>query len=258
MRAASLAAMADWTTLQTDSGDRALVCGPLAGAGLAHMFTLRPAGTIASGTAIPAGLLARIALDGIPISRPRQVHGSIVATPAGASGGTSPPEADAVAVTTGGGAAAIATADCVGAILLDPGSGAFAVVHAGWRGTLARVVPAAIETLTIRGGARPGRMVMAMGPSIRGCCYEVGEEVLAPFRRSFPDADRRGIFGERGGRETVDLVAANRALAEQCGLDPLGIHASDLCTSCRTDLCWSYRKAGAGAGRMWTLAGRPG
>ncbi|HZE89651.1 MAG TPA: polyphenol oxidase family protein [Verrucomicrobiae bacterium] len=249
--------MAGWTTIDTPSGHRGLVCPALAGEGLVHLFTLRSAADGAAG-AIPRELLARLGLDGIPIARPKQVHGALVAIPAGPPGATAPGEADAVAVTKPGEAAAIATADCVGAILFDPGPGCFAVVHAGWRGTIAGVVPAAVEALALRGGARPRRMMMAMGPSIRGCCYEVGEEVLAPFRRAFPRAEGLGIFGARGGRETLDLVAANRALGESCGLDPARIHASDLCTSCRTDLCWSYRKAGPGAGRMWTLAGRPG
>jgi copper oxidase (laccase) domain-containing protein len=96
-----------------------------------------------------------------------------------------------------------------------------------------------------------------MGPAIGGCCYEVGEDVVVPFRSVFHEpgeADR--IFGSRAGRTTIDLAAANAALAARSGLAPERIHAAAICTSCRRDLCWSYRAEGRGTGRMWTIAGR--
>jgi copper oxidase (laccase) domain-containing protein len=98
-------------------------------------------------------------------------------------------------------------------------------------------------------------MSMAMGPAIGGCCYEVGEEVLAPFRRAYPESAWPRLFGGREGRRTLDLFAANRILAVECGVAESLILGAGICTSCRRDLCWSYRAEGPASGRMWTVAG---
>jgi len=251
--------MSPWSRHRTPSGSRFLQCAPLSAEGLAHAFTLRPESTSAAGPpGPPPDVLAALGLDGRPVSRPKQVHGRIVARPGGAGALTDPVEADGVVVggaSAPSGVAAIATADCVGAILCCARGEGFAVVHAGWRGTLLGVLQEAVAALSAGTGTPPSRMILAIGPSIGRCCYEVGEDVADPFRRAFPESAIPRLFGARNGRATLDIVEANRVRAVEAGLDPERIHAAGMCTSCERDLCWSWRAGGAAAGRMWTLAG---
>jgi YfiH family protein len=248
--------VSDWR-LHEAGTDRFLVCKPLQAAGLRHAFTLRPrAGTLsAAADGPPATIRARIGLETIPVARPGQVHGAVAARPAGDGATTEPPEADAVVVTEAPGAAAVATADCVGAILCAGAARGFAVVHAGWRGTLAGVLPRAISALSDRSSIPPSRMLLAIGPAIGGCCYEVGEDVAGAFRKAFHPPARRVLFGRRGDRTTLDITVANRLQAEEAGLPSGGIYTAGICTSCRGETCWSYRLSGRDAGRMWAVAG---
>jgi YfiH family protein len=249
--------MPDWRSISAADGSRGLICPPLARSGLAHLFTLRP---LRSPARSPAGwisptLLVSAGLEGLDIATPIQIHGARIASPSHSGGTTEPERADGVIVRSGPRAAAIATADCVGIILYAAEARAFAVVHAGWRGTLARILEEAIAVLSRESGASPLEMSVAMGPAIGGCCYEVGEEVLAPFHRAYPESAWPRLFGWREGRRTLDLIAANRILAAECGVAESLILDAGICTSCRRDLCWSYRAEGAASGRMWTIAG---
>ncbi len=154
-----------------------------------------------------------------------------------------------------GAAAAVATADCVGGILFAPRAAAFVVLHAGWRGILAGIVEASVASLTEATSDPPSEMLLATGPAVGGCCYEVGEDVERPFAALFTEArDRAQVFGSKGGRRTLDPPAAVRILAGRAGLPPEHIDLSGLCTMCRPELCWSWRAHGHGAGRMWTAA----
>lgn len=250
--------MTRWNMHEPGAGSRYLTCEALERIRLSHAFTLRPAGAEEGepGREIPAGALRELRLPReIPLSRPVQVHGARVSRPDGEE--TSPREADAVLVERPPGAAAVATADCVGAILASEGARAFAVIHSGWRGTLAGALMESIRALARCPGASPDRMILAMGPAIGGCCYEVGPEVIDRFDRLFPEGRPPGLIGRRGDRPTVDLVAANRALAVRCGIPGSRIHAAGICTACRGDICWSYRALGRKAGRQWALAGLP-
>ena len=117
-------------------------------------------------------------------------------------------------------------ADCIPVLMADARTGAFAAVHAGWRGTLAGVVPAAVRRLVDELGVRPGDLRVALGPAIGVCCFEVGAEVVAAFETLVPDAHARGIVlpSPRGvpGKAHVDLKAANRLLLERAGLASRG------------------------------------
>jgi len=241
---------------ESAGGPAHLVCEALAQAGLPHAFTLKPSGARDAGyrPGPPAEAVALVGLGGAAVFRPTQVHGAEVARPSDAPPATLPEKADAV-VVRGAGAAAIATADCVGAIVAAPRAGAFAVVHAGWRGTIAGALPAAIRALAGESGARPESMIVAFGPSIGGCCYEVGPEVADRFRAAFAADLQPPVFGRGEGATTLDLSAANRHQAIAEGIPPAQIHACGICTSCRNDICWSYRREGPRAGRMWTIAG---
>lgn len=173
---------------------------------------------------------------------------------------------------------AIQTADCVPILLVDPKQRAIAAIHAGWRGTLARIASKTIGKMQMHFGTNPRDLLAAIGPSIGPCCYEVGTEVASQFLSQFPDAP--DFFDEfRTGDEPnpvewlnmmppghqpppqgvlLDLKKANRSQLLAAGLRPQNIHTIDLCTACRPDLLFSYRKQGPQSGRlMAVIALRP-
>ncbi len=163
-------------------------------------------------------------------------------------------DADALATVEAGLALGVATADCVPLVAADPVAGALAVVHAGWRGTLAGVLEATLETLVEALGARADRIAVAAGPSAGPCCYQVGDEVLAHFERDRPPTASRAFTRGEDGKLFLDLVEANRLQALDKGVRAEAFEAGGLCTICRPDLFHSYRRDGATAGRMWLLA----
>lgn len=169
----------------------------------------------------------------------------------------------------------IQTADCVPILLVDPKNRAVAAVHAGWRGTLQRIVEKTIGRMEMRFGTRERDLLAAVGPAIGGCCYEVGTEVAAAFHSQFPQASQ--WFDElRTGDEPnplqwlnqfppghqpppknvlLDLRKANRAQLLDSGVRAENIFVSELCTACRPELLFSYRKNGAASGRMMAVIG---
>lgn len=182
---------------------------------------------------------------------------------------------DASATNRPGLLLSVQTADCVPVLLVDFKKRAVAAVHAGWRGTLRRIVTKAIGKMTMQFGTRPDDLIAALGPSIGGCCYQVGPEVAVEYQSQFPNASQ--WFDElRTGEEPnplqwlnmmppghqpppksvlLDLRKANRAQLLESGVPPRNIHVSDLCTACRCDLLFSYRKEGAMAGRLMAVIG---
>lgn len=169
----------------------------------------------------------------------------------------------------------VQTADCVPILLVDLQNRAVAAVHAGWRGTLKRIVEKTIGRMEMQFRTHPADLLAALGPAIGGCCYEVGTEVAAAFHSQFPQADE--WFDElRTGDEPnplqwlnqfppghqpppknvrLDLRRANRAQLIAAGVHAKKIFVSDLCTFCRSDLLFSYRKNGAESGRMMAAIG---
>lgn len=169
----------------------------------------------------------------------------------------------------------IQTADCVPILLVDAKNHAVAAVHAGWRGTLQRIVEKAIGRMTMHFGTRSGDLLAAIGPAIGGCCYEVGTEVAAAFLSQFAQAPE--WFDElRTGDEPnplqwlnqfppghqpppknvrLDLCKANTAQLIAAGVGPQNIFTNELCTACRPDLLFSYRKSARESGRMLAVIG---
>jgi len=155
--------------------------------------------------------------------------------------GDRPACGDGILLYKRGIAGVIKTADCLCVILVDPGFPMAAIVHAGWRGTLQRITPRAVDMMTERGAAKQ-RMVALMGPSIRSCCYVVGQEVrVAYLSEGFPDS----IFSERNGSLYLDLGKANASLLTDEGIET--IHDTGLCTCCTGDDFASYRKGARNA-----------
>lgn len=152
----------------------------------------------------------------------------------------------------------VKTADCVPVLLGDARTGACAAIHAGWRGTLAAIVARTVERMAEEYGTRAKDVCAAIGPAALACCYEVGSEVIEAFHQKFPESD--SLFKRtREGHALVDLQRANREQLIAAGVSPDRIHAAPLCTMCRTDLFFSYRrekKLHGRTGRLMSVIGK--
>jgi len=154
---------------------------------------------------------------------------------------------DAVMTRTAGLAVGVRTADCVPVLLADPAPRAVAAVHAGWRGTVKGIVAAAVDAMREVYSSKPDTLVAAIGPHIMSCCYEVGPEVADAFEERFgSDVLRPG----KGDRSYLDLGSAVKSALIDAGLDEKNIDTLDLCTYCRKDLFYSYRRDGRPTGRQ--------
>jgi polyphenol oxidase len=188
---------------------------------------------------------------------------------------TEPHKGDASFTNSRGVLLGVQTADCVPILLVDVKKRAVAAIHAGWRGTLARIAQKTVGEMRKHFGSKPADILAALGPAIGGCCYEVGAELVTEFTSQFADAEE--YFDEpRTGEEPnplqwlnmmppghqpppknvrLDLRKANRAQLLAAGLRDANIFVSDLCTACHTDLFFSYRKEAANSGRLLSVIG---
>ncbi len=182
----------------------------------------------------------------------RQVHGDRVHRAAAQGRHSAPPAADALVIRTPGAAAAIKAADCVPVLLADPVTGAVAGAHAGWRGTVVRVVEKAARALAAEAGAPASRLAAVIGPSIGACCFEVGPEVVSAFAGSGHDVGRFAIHPPDRERPHLDLPLANRLQLLAAGLREESIRDAGLCTRCQPAF-HSYRREGPGVGRNWSV-----
>jgi YfiH family protein len=148
---------------------------------------------------------------------------------------------DVIISNAAGVLAGVKTADCVPILIGDPRTRSFAAVHAGWRGTLATAAIAGVKRLSDEYGARAEDLRVAIGASAGPGCYEVGSDVIDAFTSRFADGVKL-FTPTRPGHALVDLIAANRQQLESVGVAPEQIHVLPLCTMCRTDLFFSYRK----------------
>jgi len=150
-------------------------------------------------------------------------------------------QGDALLEDRPGAVVVVKTADCLPILLVDERRRAVAAVHAGWRGTAAKIAARAVEAMAARFGTRPGDLHAAIGPGIGPCCYEVGPEVAAQFGGQ--------------GRGHLDLTAQNRGQLEAAGVTPARIYASYLCTMCRPEEFHSFRRDKEAAGRLHSFVG---
>jgi len=233
-------------------------------AGLAHLFGTRhlPGGRAPDNPAAPfatpeaARVAAAAGLDGRAAAFLKQVHGATVlrAEQGGLLGA-----ADALASDRPGLPLAIFTADCLPVVIYDADGGRLALAHAGWRGTVESVTRAAGDAL-IAAGSRPESLVAAVGPSIGPCCYEVDRPVIDRLAAAFP-RDWPGWVTAKGpdasGRERwmLDLWKANEHQLRAAGVPAAGVENLRLCTACRLDLFYSYRRGARG--RLVTAAAIP-
>ena len=206
----------------------------------------------------------------------RQVHSDLIHAVAAAS--ARPEAGDGLISNTPGLLLAVQTADCLPVVLVDPKRKAVGVFHAGWRGTLKRIVEKGVGEMRRTFGSDPKNLQAAIGPGIQRCCFEVGPEVrpqfesqfayagklfreikeLDPVREKYPMlflTARAPGHSELPVQTFLDLVEANRLQLQDAGLAARNIHVSPLCTGCRTDLLFSYRKEKGVTGRMMAVVG---
>ena len=148
----------------------------------------------------------------------------------------------------------ILTADCVPILFVAPEAKIVAVVHAGWRGTLAGIALKMIRLLNSQHGISPDRIEAALGPAIGPCCYEVKDDVSRPL------VERWGKISDlcvehRDGKTYLDLRRLNRAILEQAGVRPQHIYQVGPCTSCAPDEFFSYRREKNQTGRQISFIG---
>ena len=174
----------------------------------------------------------------------------------------------------------VKVADCLPVLLVDPRRRAVCALHSGWRGALARIIEKGVGEMRRIFGSAPHELQVALGPSIRACCYRVGEEVVEVFEGRFRHAERffrrcaspsediaehypvLFLSSYPPGHEPsttpaahLDLVAVAEDQLRTAGVDPRHIYVSEFCTACRTDLFFSYRKEGARTGRLMGVIG---
>ena len=203
----------------------------------------------------------------------KQFHSAVIR--AFPSSPKEPSKGDALLTNTRGLLLAVQTADCVPILLVDPKKRVIAAIHAGWRGTLARIAEKAVGQMRMRFSSKPSEILAALCPAIGGCCYQVGTELVTNFTSQFTNAE--DWFDElRTGDEPnplqwlnmmppghqpppknvrLDLRKANRAQLLAAGLADKNIYISHLCTACHTGLLFSYRKEAGRSGRLMAVVG---
>ncbi|RPI27792.1 MAG: peptidoglycan editing factor PgeF [Acidobacteria bacterium] len=225
--------------------------------GLLHAFTTRVTDTLVkdafrSGEVAPAKalFLSNLGISPEQVIQLKQIHSDRVIRIDGNHAGrraTEPRErADGILLARSGLFAVVKTADCAPVMAIYPEGRAVCALHAGWRGTRDRITKKGLSLFLAETKARPDELVVAIGPCIRRCCYEVGPEVIEQFGEAGHDVNR--VVSGR----YLDIVEANRLQVEELGISRF--LDSGMCTACRSDLFYSYRREGQ-TGRLWALAG---
>ena len=211
-----------------------------------------------------------------PLVALRQIHSDLIYRVDGM-----PPQlltGDGLVTDVPGLAIAVQTADCLPVILVDRKRRSAGVFHAGWRGTVKRIVEKGVGEMRKHFGSDPRNLMAAIGPGVQRCCYEVGEEVSSRFEAQFAYASRlfREVkesdpvrekypllfltarapgHGELPVKIYLDLVEANRRQLLDAGVLARNIEVAGPCTACHTELLFSFRAEKGVTGRMMAVAG---
>jgi len=205
--------------------------------------------------------LRAIDAEGAPIVTARQTHSSdrcFIKSVEQAHGFAN--ECDALMTRLGGVLLGIQTADCLPILIGDAQAGVMAAIHAGWRGTAARITERTVADLVLQHGVSPRNCIAALGPVACQQCYEVGEEVIERFKSEFRYWPSLLVNFKEGGKAYLDVRAANRQQLLFCGFAEDSIYVADYCTMHQNDLFFSHRCEGRasanGAGRLLSVIGK--
>ena len=215
----------------------------------------------------------------VPIAVVRQVHSSlVVVADRDEPGRERPRKADGILSAEHGFLIGVQVADCIPVLVADKRRRIVAAFHAGWRGTVKRIVEAGVGRMRMDFGCEPKDLIAAIGPGIGPCCYSVGEEVVSEFESQFPYSAElfHEVYDEEpvrlkypmlfltqrapghspiGPQIHLDLVEANRRQLLAAGVRPKAIAVVGGCTMCQPELFFSHRGAQGHAGRMMAVIG---
>jgi hypothetical protein len=152
-------------------------------------------------------------------------------------------------------AVGVRVADCVPLLLADPVTGAVAAVHAGWRGTVAGVIGAAIAAMERSAGVRAEDLLAAIGPHIRAGAFEVGEDVAAQIAGAAPGSP--GVIVGGYDKPHVDLAVVVRAQLAARGVLPEHVDDVGGCTVTEPERFFSFRRDGKRSGRHLGVIATP-
>jgi len=198
-------------------------------------------------------LLSALRLDALQLAMLRQVHSNTVHIIDDYRKDWKAREGDALATRMENVAVAVRTADCVPVLLVDPMKRAIAAVHAGWRGTVKRILSETVFALNRAFGSDPADLLVAAGPGIGECCFETGVEVAELFEKEFPGASLAQASPVQAGKYHLDLWKALQIQLKSAGVREQNCHNLNACTCCGTGRFFSYRAEGAAAGRMMAV-----
>lgn len=179
----------------------------------------------------------------------RQVHGTRVIE-VGDRRGALEQDGDALVSSSPGASVGVVTADCVPILAASADGRAVAAIHAGWRGLAAGVIEAGVEALRRQAGAGQA-LVCAVGPSARGCCYEVDAPVIEGLRVRYARPLEEVLEPTSPGHYRLDLALLASRVLEGVGFaaDQIGVDVRR-CTICDPDHFESFRRDGSAAGRL--------
>lgn len=152
----------------------------------------------------------------------------------------------------------IGVADCVSIFIVDTTKKIVAVVHSGWRGTLSRISQHTLELMKKNYKTNFEDCIAVINPSIRVCCYEVGEDVIDDFNKEFQSLTSEVVVSNKNGKFNLNLQRLNEIQLIQMGIKKENIISTSLCTKCRQDMFFSYRGGKGITGGMWAVIGLVG
>jgi YfiH family protein len=215
-----------------------------------------------------------------PLAMLRQIHSNVlvIGDPSAYGEGKTLGKGDGLMTDRPGVLLGIQTADCIPVLVADRRRRVVAAFHAGWRGTVKRIVENGIGRMRMEFGCRPEDMIAAIGPGILACCYAVGEEVFSEFESQFAygaelfrevyDADpvrtkypmlfltqRAPGHSPIGPSLHVDLIEANRRQLVAAGMKADAIGVVGACTNCHPEMFFSHRGSHGRCGRMLSVIG---
>lgn len=141
-------------------------------------------------------------------------------------------------------------ADCTPLFFVDTVGKAIGLAHAGWRGTVGRIGEEVIKKMTSLYGTNPKDVVVAIGPAISKCCYEVDRDCAENFYNLKDLDNSKFIFPKNEVKYMIDLLETNRQIVMKAGVKKENIVLSDLCTKCNSNLLWSHRATNGHRGTM--------
>jgi polyphenol oxidase len=153
---------------------------------------------------------------------------------------------DALVTNLKGTCISILTADCAAVVLYDPVSKAVGIAHAGWKGTVGKIVGNTINIMSEKFGTSPGNLVAAISPCITADSFEVGEEVAIVFQEAFPNRNDIVLRKAEWAKPHVDIVAANMAVLSEAGVKSGNIEVAGICTYRNPDIFFSARRNAGG------------